>query len=227
MLSPSTCLASGGPTSREVCNYTVAGYARFLSEALEELGIERAHLVVQDFGAAWGLTWAASHADRLASVVLFNNACVSGYRWHRIARIWRTPVLGELLQLATTRRAFRAAMRRDNPNGIPPEFVDSLYDAHDWSTRRAVLQLYRATDEPGALAADLGPALRGVDPPALVIWGALDPYVPAPYAERERDLFPSAEIVILEKSSHWPFADDPQRVGQLVVRFLDPQLGAP
>jgi hypothetical protein len=33
-----------------------------------KLGIDRAHLVVHDFGAPWGFTWAASQPDAFASV---------------------------------------------------------------------------------------------------------------------------------------------------------------
>jgi hypothetical protein len=30
---------------------------------------------------------------------------------------------------------------------------------------------------------------------------------------RQREAFPSAEIVVLEDSGQWPFADDPEAVG--------------
>jgi pimeloyl-ACP methyl ester carboxylesterase len=33
---------------------TVPGYAAYIQGALSELGIERAHLVLHDFGAPWG-----------------------------------------------------------------------------------------------------------------------------------------------------------------------------
>jgi pimeloyl-ACP methyl ester carboxylesterase len=38
-------------------DYTVEGYGRFLERALAELAVERAHLVVRDFGGPWGLEW--------------------------------------------------------------------------------------------------------------------------------------------------------------------------
>jgi pimeloyl-ACP methyl ester carboxylesterase len=34
-------------------DYTMEGYARHLAGALEHLGIERAHLVLHDFGGPW------------------------------------------------------------------------------------------------------------------------------------------------------------------------------
>jgi pimeloyl-ACP methyl ester carboxylesterase len=66
--------------------------------AVGELGIERAHLVVHDFGGPWAWAWAAERPGRVASVVAVNTGMLSGRKWHRLARIWRSPVRGELLQ---------------------------------------------------------------------------------------------------------------------------------
>lgn len=76
--------------------YTVDGYARHMKRVLDHLGVGRAHLVLHDFGGPWGLTWAARNPDRFASVTLLNTGVLLGYRWHTFARIWRTPMLGEL-----------------------------------------------------------------------------------------------------------------------------------
>ncbi len=204
-------------------DYTVEGYGRFLGAALGELGVERAHLVLHDFGGPWGLEWAASEPERLASAVLINTGALTGYRWHYLARIWRTPVAGEVFQATTTRSGLRTALRHGNPRGLPRPFVDRMYDDMDAGTSRAILSLYRATDDPSTLGRRHAAALRSLDRPALVIWGAHDPYIPLAMAERQREAFPSAEIAILPDSGHWPFADDPDAVGRLVEPFLRAQ----
>ncbi|HVX33903.1 MAG TPA: alpha/beta hydrolase, partial [Solirubrobacterales bacterium] len=200
--------------------HTVPGYAAFVEAALAALGIERVHLVVHDFGGPIGLAWAAAHADRLASITLIDIGILPGYRWHRLARIWRTPVLGELFQATTTRRAFRTLIDRSEPRGLPRPFVEGMYDHYDRRTRRAVLKLYRATDEPGAPDPQLVAALRSADPPALVIWGGGDPYLPSSYAGRQREFLSRAEVHVLPHSGHWPFADDPAEVERLLLAFL-------
>jgi pimeloyl-ACP methyl ester carboxylesterase len=111
-------------------------------------------------------------------------------------------------------------LKHGNLRGLPKEFVDRMYDDYDRRTRRAVLKLYRATNDPGGMAEAVGETFRALDVPALVIWGAADPYVPARYAERQREFFPSARVVILERSGHWPFADDPEAVANILVPFL-------
>jgi pimeloyl-ACP methyl ester carboxylesterase len=204
--------------------YTVEGYARHLGGLLDTLGVRRAHLVLHDFGGPWGLVWAAMNPGRYASTTLVNCGVLPGYRWHKFARVWRTPVLGELAQLLATRKGFHLALQEGNPRGLPREFVDQMYDNLDWGTKRAVLRLYRAT-EPGRNAERLRGALRPLDRPTLVIWGAADPYIDVAYAERQREAFPSASVHVLPDSGHWPHADDPDAVASLLLPFLRTQTG--
>ena len=139
--------------------HTVPGYAGFLAAALRRLGVERAHLAIHDFGGPIGLFWAAAHPDAVASVTLIDTGILPGYRWHTMARIWRTPVLGELFQATATRPAFRYLVNRGEPRGLPRPFLEQMYDHYDRRTRRAVLKLYRATDELGAAGESFTAAL--------------------------------------------------------------------
>jgi pimeloyl-ACP methyl ester carboxylesterase len=201
--------------------HDVPAYAGFLAEALQTLGISRVHLVGHDFGGPIALVWMAMHIDAVASVTLIDTGILPGYRWHRLARIWRTPVLGELFQATATRRAFRALLNRNEPRGLPRAFVDQMYDHYDRRTRRAVLKLYRATDDPGSAATEFAAYVAPRDIPALVIWGEGDAYLPSSFAARQRDAFPSAEVHVLAGSGHWPYADAPTTVERLLVGFLE------
>ena len=200
--------------------HDVPTYADFLNRALEALGIRRVHLVVHDFGGPIGLVWAAGHPDMVASLTLINIGALPGYRWHQMARIWRTPVLGELVQAISTRRLFVNGIRRDEPPGFPREFAERMHRQYDRRTRRAVLRLYRATDDPAALSDQLHAAFGQVDTPTLVIWGAQDPYISSSYAERQREVFTAADVHLLPNSGHFPFADAPEDVERLLVPFI-------
>ena len=210
----------GHAASPEDFEYTVAGYAAFLNDALDELGIARAHLVLHDFGGPWGLEWAAAHPDRLASAVLINTGVLLDYSWHYLARIWRTPVAGEIFQATTTRSGLRTVLRHGNPRGLPRAFTERMFDDLDAGTKRAILRLYRATDDPAAIGRRQADVLREHDRPALVVWGGADPYLPVALAQRQREAFPSARVEVLSDSGHWPFADNPDAVGRLVEPFL-------
>jgi pimeloyl-ACP methyl ester carboxylesterase len=200
--------------------YTVDGYARHLDGVLDELGVRRAHLVLHDFGGPWGLEWAADHPDRFASATLVGIGVLRGYRWHSMARIWRTSGLGELFLRTSTLPASRLLLQRGSPRGLSRDAVERLYRSlKDPGTQRAVLRLYRATDM-AAVSEDLHRRLQGLDRPVLAVWGQHDPYLPVAYAERQRETFPGAQVVVLGDSGHWPMLDDPVGLEQTVLPFL-------
>lgn len=199
--------------------YTMEGYVRHLDEVLDALGIRRVHLVLHDLGGLWGLAWASEHASSVASLTLIDTGAVTGYRWHLLARLWRLPVVGELVQAAATRTAFRLALTQGNLRGLPRSFVDRMASDYDRDTRRAVLRFYRSTDLAENARRYL-PGLRTLQVPTLVLWGRHDPYFPVRFAERQRQVFPAARVVILEGSGHWPFVDDPAGVRAAFLPFL-------
>ncbi len=134
-------------------DYSIEGYDRFLEAFTEHVGLERFSLVVHDWGGV-GLALAQRFPERIERLVLFS--CVPllpGFSWHRVARAWRTPGLGELTMGFTT----RYAMRRS----LPPELADRAWECFDQGTQRAILRLYRASppevlaragDQPGRAA---------------------------------------------------------------------------
>ena len=208
-------------------DYSVPGYAAHLEGAINQLGLRRVHLVLHDFGGPWGLAWAAGHPDQIRSLSLINIGVMSGYRWHYLARLWRTPLVGELFMATTTRAGFGMLLKHGNPRGLPKPFVDRMFTHFDAGTRRAVLRLYRATSDLEGAARLFREALGPLNLPVLVLWGARDPYVPVRFAEQQRVVFPRAEIVRFEDSGHWPFADNPAAVAAALLPFLRRQLAAP
>ncbi len=200
--------------------YSVESGAQFLEAATQSLGINRVHLVLHDFGGPWGLLWAAMHPDKVASITLVNTGLLIGYKWHIMARIWRTPILGELQQMLISRRGFHWAIRRGCPRGLPDAFVNRMYDDMDKHTRHAILKLYRATSDVGPQSERLANVLGDVNVPVLVVWGAADPYLPVRYAHLQKEIFARARVVLLPDSGHFPFADNPSAVMDAVVPFI-------
>lgn len=207
-------------------DHTVEGYAAHLEAARIELGVQRVHLVLHDFGGPWGLAWAAGHPELVASVTLVNTGVLQAYRWHWLARLWQTPRMGEAFMAQDPPRwLFRALLdhgyaRRSSPPRLPRAFLDHMGHDFDADTRHAVLRLYRASEHLTDRAPELVAALRRIDCPALVLWGARDHYIGAEQALRQRAAFPRAEVVVLPGSGHWPMVDDPDVCAGLVSDFL-------
>ncbi|MFJ9368807.1 alpha/beta fold hydrolase [Nocardia sp. NPDC101769] len=205
--------------------YTVADYARHLDGVIRALGVQRVHLLAHDFGGPWALTWAAQHPDMVASVTLINTGVLLDYRWHRLARIWRIPLVGELMQRIATPRLVRALLQHDNPGLDRASVARVAAHLRPWGTKRAVLRLYRSTNIRSMIP--IAAVLQRHDLPCLVVWGADDVYLPAEQAYRQTQPFPSARIHTIAGAGHWVFLEQAERVAELVVPFLRTQLGGP
>ena len=192
---------SGKPGSRR---YTIDEYDAFIERFCDLAGAERVDLVMHDWGGV-GLAFAQRLPERVERIVLINIVpFLPGYRWHRTARIWRTPVLGELSMGATSRRVLRLLSRESNatPGPMPEAWLDSVLDHFDQGTQRAILRLYRSAPEP-----------------VLVVWGAKDPYLPERFGRAYAQALPGAELVELADACHWVWLDRPDVI-DTVVGFL-------
>lgn len=200
-------------------SYTIDEHARFIERFLDMVEVERVRLVVHDWGAV-GLAFAQARPERVERLVVMNAVpFLPGYRWHRTARIWRTPLLGELAMGSTSRFTLRLATRESNvtPGPLPKEWIDSTLRHFDQGTQRAILRLYRSS--PSEALARAGERLSALAMPALVVWGARDPYIPVRFAHDYARTLPSAELLELPDAGHWWWLDRPDAIGR-VVEFL-------
>jgi pimeloyl-ACP methyl ester carboxylesterase len=207
---------SGKPGS---LRYTMDEYDVFIERFLELAGADRVQLVMHDWGGV-GLAFAQRRPELIERLVLIN--CVvflPGYRWHRIARMWRTPVLGELSMGTLTRPVMRFVSRESNvtPGPMPQAWLDSVMNHFDQGTQRAILRLYRSSP-PEKLAA-AGAHLGELRMPALVVWGLKDPYLPARFGRAYAHALGNAELLELPDAGHWPWLDRPDVIDR-VVSFL-------
>jgi pimeloyl-ACP methyl ester carboxylesterase len=200
-------------------SYTIDEYASFIEHFLDMLAIERVRMVVHDWGAV-GLAFAQAHPERIERLVVTNAVpFLPGYRWHRTARIWRTPLLGELAMGATTHSTLRLATRESNvtPGPLSKQWIDSVLRYFDQGTQRAILRLYRSS--PSEVLAKAGERLSALSMPALVIWGSRDPYIPARFANDYAHALPDAKLIELPDAGHWWWLDRPDAI-ERVVEFL-------
>jgi pimeloyl-ACP methyl ester carboxylesterase len=201
-------------------DYSIEGYARFLEEFLDLVGVERVRLVVHDWGAV-GLAFAQRNPERIERLVVTNAVpFLEGYRWHRVARAWRTPILGELVMGATSRWTLRQVSREANatPGPLPAQWLDSVLAHFDHGTQRAILRLYRSA--PSEELARAGRDLERIRAPALVVWGTRDPYIPASFGGAYARALPHAELIELDDGGHWWWLERPDAIDR-VIGFLD------
>jgi pimeloyl-ACP methyl ester carboxylesterase len=193
-------------------DYSIDGYAAFLEAFTEAVGLERMTLVVHDWGSV-GLAFAQRSPQRIERLVLFT--CVPflpGYRWHRIARIWRTGGLGEVFMGLSSKWGFTQLSKESNvtPGPLPQEFIDRLWQGFDHGTQRAILRLYRSSPED--VLARAGERLGELRCPALVLWPRHDPYTPERFGQAYADALGGDVTLELVEAGHWVWLDRPEVV---------------
>lgn len=193
-------------------SYSMPGYNEILQEFIEARGIERFSLVVHDWGGL-ALVTAANLRDRLDRLVIINAVpLLPGYRWHRIARLWRTPIVGEFMMGMTFKWTAKLLTRESNatPGPMPDEFTDMVWEHFDFETQRAILHLYRSA--PPEVLAAAGVDLGLITAPTLVLWGDKDPYIAPKFGEDFAALIPNASFELVEGAGHWGWLDRPEMI---------------
>lgn len=222
ILSPHyRCIAPDLPgfglsTAPDDFDYSLEGMAAFVDGLVTALGInEPLNLVVHDIGGPFGLAWAVKHPTKVRSVVITNTVFHADYRWHLFGRLWRTPVIGEIVQALTSRRGFTREILRASRK-LTREQINRTYDLITPPVKRQMLRWYRATD-PSNFAGweeKLRVVLAGK--PSLVLWADHDPYIAGRFADR----FGAAAVEHFPDCGHWLPAEAPVRVAQRLLRFF-------
>lgn len=147
--------------------------------------IEKAHeeagpvdLVGHDWGAIITVRAASLRPDLVKSWCVANALPHPDYKWHRMARMWQTPILGELIMAVTRKETLCKSL---HAAGIPADLASK--EASHWSPhmRGAILKLYRSAKTAGT---DWWDDTKNLPERGLVFWGEDDPYVPVWVAEK-------------------------------------------
>jgi pimeloyl-ACP methyl ester carboxylesterase len=183
-------------------DYSIEGYDRFLEAFADQLELESFSLVLHDWGAV-GLALAQRFPERIERLVMFSTVpFVPGFRWHPLARGWRTPGVGELLMGIATRWAFRRE--------LPDQLADVAWDAFDHGTQRAILKLYRAS--PSEVLAQAGERLAEIGAPALILWPEDDPYIGAEFGQAHADALGGETTLEMVPGGHRPWLRNPELI---------------
>ncbi|HSI80679.1 MAG TPA: alpha/beta fold hydrolase [Solirubrobacterales bacterium] len=183
------------------------------------IGLERAALVVHDWGGLIGLRWACEHADAVAALVISSTGFFPDGKWNGMARLLRTPGEGEQMVDGLTREALGQMLA-----AVSRGYADDAADEY-WKTfqteagRRGVLELYRSGDFEKLVPYEGKLAALGV--PTLLLWGEDDVFAPVSGAHRFQREIPGAELAVIDGAGHFVYADEPQRTAAEVVAFLD------
>jgi pimeloyl-ACP methyl ester carboxylesterase len=207
--------------------YTAKWFARTVKDAMDALGIERAHLVGNSMGGRVSIEMGLRYPERVRSMVLLCPAVAFIKRgFHPIVRLAR-PEFG-VLPHRFTRGMVEAqfwSMFRD-PDAVDPSVADVVVDEFQRiygsaGARYAFLSSARNIylDKPFGRGG-FYPRLSELSAPALFVWGTHDPLIPARFKRHVERWLPRAEQVVIENCGHVPQVEKPEVVNPMLERFF-------
>jgi 3-oxoadipate enol-lactonase len=198
--------------------FTFDQCAQVIEAIIDDLGVDRVHVIGNSWGGMIGGTFAALHPDRTGIAVLMNaTASPAGLRQKlefgvltRSAQLLggirgplRSPVRDAFLGRTT---------KRDRPEVVA--IVNELAGrVNIRSGRHAVTSVVPRRPDQREL-------FGRIRTPVLVVAGAEDPTFPVAETEEMADSIPGARFVVLEQSAHLAALESPKEVNALIDDFL-------
>ena len=164
----------------QVYDYSWTGLGRFCAAAVDELGLDRFHLVVHDVGGPVGFELAAAMPQRVRSLTILNTLIeVDTFKRPWSMEPFARRGIGEVYLRTMIKPAFRALMRLQgvaDRDAVPAEEIDAYVDLLKREDGgRAFLKIMRGFERTRAKRDLYVSAIRDVPYPVQVVWGADDP----------------------------------------------------
>jgi pimeloyl-ACP methyl ester carboxylesterase len=212
-----------------IAAYNLNEMAKDVIGLIDAAGRDKVFLVGHDWGAgvAW---WVALHyPDRLRKLAILNvphpSVMYKNVRTNLAQRLkswyigfFQIPRLPEfLLTVGGAQNTVQSLLRTSNPGS----FIDSdiPHYVRAWKQPGAMtgmLNWYRAiVQQPPKPAED-----SKVHVPTLIVWGKNDVALTHVMAEQSLKYCDDGRLVMLESATHWVQHDEPDRVNQLLVEFM-------
>ncbi len=215
--------------SAEAFEYTFDHLADVVDHFLDQKGITKYSIYIQDYGSPVGFRLATRHPERIQGIISQNgNAYDEGLSpfWaDYLYPFWtnRNPQTeakaAELLTLEGTKLQYTAGFR--NPENVSPDTWTLDQAGLDRPGNKAIqLDLFYDYRKNPSLYPRWHQYLRDHQPPMLAVWGKNDPiFLPAGATAFQRDV-PKAEVHLLD-TGHFALEEEGVQIASLIADFLD------
>lgn len=212
-----------GGSSPLSSTFTFEECARVVVDILDELQIDKVHLVGNSWGGMIGGTFAALHPSRVSSAILMNCTGSAAGRGQKLqyGLLLRAARLLGGIRPPLTRSALKAFLGpttfRTRPDvvakvGQSVQLVDISSGA--WAVKSVV-----------PLRLDQLELLATISAPVLVVAGDEDATFPVLETRAMADAIPGSKFVVLNGVAHLAALEDPELVNTLIDEFMSPKPG--
>lgn len=188
-----------------------------LVEYLDAQDIDRAHILGHSLGGKVAMQLALSSPQRLAKLIVADIAPVT-YAQRGHDDIFAGIKAVELSLIRSRIDADKALAQHIDDAGVRQFILKNLYRDGDrgFAWRINVDALFQCYDQLRQAVA--GNPFGG---DVLFIKGGVSPYIRDEYWPTVQQLFPKAQLQVVDGAGHWLHAEKPTEFNQLVLSFLD------
>ena len=194
--------------------YTLEKIGSDVIAVAEQLGLTRFHAVGLSLGGLTTLWLAIHHPERLLSATYCNTAARLGDD-----QLWRE-------RIAAVSEGMGAIV-----DTVLPRFFTPDGAARDRSLVERARHTFLSTDPRGYAGccavlrdADLGPDVRDIEVPSLILGGAEDLATPPAESRWLHEHIPGSELVLIEGAAHISNLERPEVFGDALERHLERNL---
>ena len=205
-------LPGHGASTKDVGDGDLDSFVGVLTDFLDAMEVEKAHLAGHSMGGAIAGAFAKAHPNRVASLILIASAGLG-------EEINEEYIEGFIA--ANRRREMKntLGMLFADPNLVTRQLVQDVMkfkrlDGVDEALRKVADKIF-----PDGKQADV-PDLSELSVPILAIWGSEDSIVPVSDSE---NLPENARVEVLKDTGHMPQMEAAGKVNRLIGEFLDGQ----
>jgi pimeloyl-ACP methyl ester carboxylesterase len=218
-----------GDSDKPMRPYHAAFFARWLDDLMDELGIVRAHLVGNSMGGRIAIEMALRYTERVNRMVLLAPSMAFRRFRHAVPLVRWLPAEAGVLPLRAPRFQVHQTLRLlfARPGRVPEPWFEAAIDEFTrvFRSARGRVAFFSAARQI-YLEQAFGPRgfwrrVRGLDRPALFLWGDRDWLVPARFARHVQANVIQAESMVIDDCGHVPQFELPELTHRLVREFLD------
>jgi 2-hydroxy-6-oxonona-2,4-dienedioate hydrolase len=193
---------------------------------MDAVGLKRASLAGSSLGGWIAALTALDHPDRVSNLILIGCAAMLSDRISQMGAMLER--VYENGRSAFVENTYQSCLRRMtnlvfDPESIPEALLlmQMTSNAQPWSLAAYDTRMRGLADFETGRRYELGPRLRDIACPKLVISGREDPRDPINQVETVFDGVPKTQFAVFDNCGHFPFLEHPDQFNETVLQFLE------
>jgi pimeloyl-ACP methyl ester carboxylesterase len=204
-----------GRSAAPAGEYRITDFAADTAALMDELGIDRAHVLGSSMGGAIAQELALGYPEKVRSLVLNGTYCRGDHFFREVIRSWQW-----------------AARKSDNLRDFLNVvnlwcFSPRIYNEgimEEWLTEAAASEHAQSVDAfvrsaDALIAHDSADRVGAIAVPTLVTVGELDLCLPERFSRELVDRIPGARLQVIADNGHQPFQEDPPAYNAILAEF--------